>query len=81
MISKAKVKQLENKWLDIRNKRGGGFVTVKEDPQGRWKTLDGRLLTKNEIRDIREDCKQSNKMLIILRDFAYGIKSDTQNDF
>ena len=70
MISKAKVKQLEDKWLDVRNKRGGGSVTVQEDLQGRWRTLDDRLLTKDEIRDIREDCKQSNKMLIIVRDFA-----------
>ena len=76
MISKAKVKQLEDKWLDVRNKRGGGSVTVQEDLQGRWRTLDDRLLTKDEIRDIREDCKQSNKMLIIINDF-FGNKCDT----
>ena len=70
MISKAKVKQLENKWLDIRNKSGGGSVTVIEVSKGRFTTLDNRLLTKDEMLDIEKDCKQSNKMLIIVRDFA-----------
>lgn len=66
MISKAKIKQLERKWSGILDSKGGRTIVVKENSQGQWATLDDRLLTKEEIGNINEDCKNLDKQLIVL---------------
>ena len=69
MTSKAKVQQLENKWLDVRNKEGEGSVALVETQGGLYKTLEGRILTKNEYHSISKDCAEFNKLLVIIKEF------------
>jgi len=66
-ITETKLKRLEKKFIDIRNHKGGGTIVVNTDKYGRWCDRDdGHLLTREEVNSIRKECKQEDKILIII---------------
>lgn len=64
MITKAMIQRLEKKFIKIRNAKGGGSVVLRRDTNGKYKELNGRLLTDDEVNSISKDCRETGKQLI-----------------
>jgi hypothetical protein len=67
MTTKSKIKQLEKKFISIKNSKGGGTIVIKYDEYGRWIDKDDHhLLTQSEVNNIKKERELFDKQLVLL---------------